>query len=442
MTADPALVVLSAGSVSPRYALDESVAAIERLGPEAAARLYRRHKVRVLAAERLAQRPATAAARDCLELLRPDLEKRALSQAQLPLTLGVVRAAGEQLGIGVGVIKGVAAREWYDDPTHRDFGDLDLHVRSWSDARRLAERLRAQDGFVLDRRELPWLKRDAATGRLYGQILLTDPESGHLGVDIHFGAYSVRHCTHLPIAVPPEPGVHLLTGPDNVAAVINNAAGDHFASMKDVNDLIMAARRSPDGFRRGVAAAQRAELGGFLAILVRLIAATSAVPDLRPTLEPLLAAAPAEPAPPVPEPSWTRRWTAVGLHAFRVGRRTSVLEGVRLGLDAVAYYRKRLSLAIVPDGPAEPLRLTEHTCVRLVPLELLEERDDAGDLSGAAGTTGAPRPIDDELEFVPTAAGDVVRVGREVFVPTVFYRVPRELVRAAMAVRAAGASGG
>ena len=445
MTADPALVVLSAGSVSPRYALDESVAAIERLGPEPAAQLYRRHKVRVLAAERLRQRPAAAAARDCLELLRPDLDKLARSRAQLPVTLGVVRAAGEQLGIGVGVIKGVAAREWYDEVTHRDFGDLDLHVRSWSDARRLAERLRTEDGFVLDRRELPWLKRDAGTGALYGQILLTDPASGHLGVDIHFGAYSVRHCTHLPIAVPPEPGVHLVTGPDNVAAVINNAAGDHFASMKDVNDLIMAARRSPDGFRRGVAAAQRAELGGFLAILVRLLAATSAVPDLRPTLEPLLAGAPAEPVPPVAEPSWTRRWTAVALHAFRVGRRTSVLEGIRLGLDAVGYYRKRLSLAIVPDGPTgppAPLRLTEHTCVRLVPLELLEERDDAGDLSGAAAGTGTPRRIDDELEVVPTAAGDVIRVGREVFVPTVFYRVPRDLVRSAVAVRAAGASGG
>ena len=49
-----------------------------------------------------------------------------------------------------------------------------------------------------------------------------DARAGHLGVDIHFGAYSVRHCTHLPIAVPPEPGVHLVTGPDNVAAVINS----------------------------------------------------------------------------------------------------------------------------------------------------------------------------------------------------------------------------
>ena len=444
MTADPAVVVLSAGSVSPRYPLDESVAAIGQLGAERAAALYRRHKVRVLAAERLGERTGSAAVRDCLARLRPDLDKLARSRAQLPLTLGVVRSAGEELGVPVGVIKGVAAREWYDDPTWRDFGDLDLHVRSWSDARRLAGRLRSRDGFVLGRRELPWLKRDATSGALYGQILLTDPETGHLGVDIHFGAYSVRHCTHLPIAVPPEPGVHLITGADNVAAVVNNAAGDHFASMKDVNDLIMAARRSQDAVRRGAAIAQRAELGGFLAILVRLLAATSAVGELRSVFAPLLAGAPAEPVPPLPEPSWTRRWTAVWLHAFRVGRRTSVAEGVRLAASAVRYYRQRLSLAIVADGAPEPLALNEHTCVRLVPLELLEARDDAGDLSGgpAGGGAGPPRRIDDELEVVPTAAGDVVRVGPEVFVPTVFYRVPRALVRSALAVRAAAAPDG
>lgn len=443
MSPDPAVLVLSAGSVSPRYPLADSVAAIEQLGGERAAALLRRHKVRVLAAERLAGHAGSAAVRDCLARLQPDLDKLARSRAQLPLTLEMVRSAGVEVGVPVGVIKGVAAREWYDEVTHRDFGDLDLHVRSWSDARRLAERLRSRDGLVLDRRELPWLKRDATSGELYGQILLTDPATGHLGVDIHFGAYSVRHCTHLPIAVPPEPGVHLLTGGDNVAAVINNAAGDHFASMKDVNDLITAARRSPAEFSAGVASARRAELAGFLAILVRLVAATSAVPDLRPVLEPLLAGAPAEPVPPLPGPSWTRRWTAVGLHAFRVGRRTSVLRGLRLGAGAVGYYRKRLSLAIVPagpPGPPAPLRLSEDSCVRLVPLELLEERDDAGDLSGAAGPTGAPRWIDDELAAVPTAAGDVVRVGRDIYVPTVFYQVPRELVRAAVAVR--GTPGG
>ena len=98
----------------------------------------------MLAAERLRRADGLAAAvRDCLARLRPDLDKLARSRAQLPLTLGVVRSAGEELGIAVGVIKGVAAREWYDEPTWRDFGDLDLHVRSWSDARRLAERLRA-----------------------------------------------------------------------------------------------------------------------------------------------------------------------------------------------------------------------------------------------------------------------------------------------------------
>ena len=247
---------------------------------------------------------------------------------------------------------------------------------------------------MLDRRELPWLKRDATSGALYGQILLTDPETGHLGVDIHFGAYSVRHCTHLPIAVPPEPGVHLITGADNVAAVVNNAAGDHFASMKDVNDLIMAARRSPDAVRRGAAVAQRAELGGFLAILVRLLAATSAVGELRSVFAPLLAGAPAEPVPPLPEPSWTRRWTAVALHAFRVGRRTSVADGVRLAASAVRYYRQRLSLAIVADGAPAPLALNEHTCVRLVPLELLEARDDAGDLAGARRRRRRPAAAD------------------------------------------------
>jgi hypothetical protein len=71
-----------------------------------------------------------------------------------------------------------------------------------------------------------------------------------------------------------------------------------------------------------------------------------------------------------------------------------------------------------------------------VPLDLLTARDDAGDLSAVpAAAAGQPRALDDELEVVPTPAGEVVRVGREVFVPTVFYRVPRDLVRAAAAVR-------
>jgi hypothetical protein len=120
-----------------------------------------------------------------------------------------------------------------------------------------------------------------------------------------------------------------------------------------------------------------------------------------------------------------------------------VEDGVRLAASAVRYYRQRLSLAIVANGAPEPLALDEHTCVRLVPLDLLEARDDAGDLSGApaGGEAGPPRRIDDELEVVPTAAGDVVRIGPEVFVPTVFYRVPRELVRSALAVRAATADG-
>ena len=444
VTADPLVVLLSVGSVSPRYSVDESVRAVEELGAERAADLLRRHKVRVLAAERLRQRPDSAAVRACLEQLQPDLDKLARSRDQLPVTLGVVRSAAEELGIAVVVFKGVKAREWYADVTWRDFGDLDLHVRSWSDARRLAERLRTRDGFVLDTRELPWLKRDAGSGALYGQILLTDPATGHLGVDIHFGAYSVRHCTHLPIGVPAEPGVHLATDADNVAAVVNNAAGDHFASMKDVNDLITAARRSPEGFRRGAALARQAELGAFLAILVRLVAATSAVGELKALFAPLLDGAPAEPVPPLPGPSWTRRWTAVALHAFRVGRRTSALDGVRLAAGAARYYRRRLSLAIVADtGPPEPLRLDEHTCVRLVPLDLLAARDDAGDLSGAPpGAAGPPRRLDDGLEVVSTPYGEVVLLGREVFVPTVFYRVPRDLVRSAVAVRDAGDADG
>jgi hypothetical protein len=436
VTAEPALVVLSVGSVSPRYSVDESVRAIEELGVEPAVQLLRRHKVRVLAAERLRQRPDSATARACLEQLRPDLDRQARSREQLPITLGAVRSAAAELGIPVVVFKGVAAREWYADATWRDFGDLDLFVRSWSDARRLAERLRTADGFVLDTSELPWLKRAAATGDLYGQILLTDPETGHLGVDIHFGAYSVRHCTHLPIGVPAEPGVHFSADADNVAAVVNNAAGDHFASMKDVNDLITAGWRSPEEFGSGVAIARRAELGAFLAILVRMLAATSAVGELRSLFAPLLAGAPAEPVPPIPAPSWTRRWTAVALHAFRVGRRTSVVDGIRLGAGAARYYRRRLSLAIVPDGGPPPLlRLDEHTCVRLVPLDLLTARDDAGDPGAPVGTPGRPRPLDDELEVVPTPAGEVVRVGREVYVPTVFYQVPRDLVRSAAALR-------
>lgn len=429
-------VALSAGSVSPRFELRESLHAIERIGVAEAVRLFRRHKVRGILADRLAGVPDSPVAAACLNALAPDLAQLRHVHEELLRMTGLLGEAASHLSIPIGLFKGAAAARWYQDATWRDVGDLDVFIRSWADARALADFLRRR-GYAIDAREFPWLKRESG-GRLYGQILLSGSH-GEIGVDIHFGRYSVRHCTHLPIDLPGTAGVHVVAHADNVSAVINNAAGDLFASMKDVNDLLQASGQWPEEFATGIARIKQVKLDGFLASLVRLANETSILTPAQ--RERFAGAAPRlvlEPAAPSGADSWNRRWIATTMHSFRVGRAASVLDGARLAIDAQRYYRKRLSLEVVESAVAPILSgtgLNEHQCVRLIPLDLVapaldgDAHDHGG--RGQVGPVEVGNDLDEQLRVITTPRGEVVAVGEELFIPTVYYRIPADLVRAA-----------
>ena len=426
--------VLSAGSISPRYSLETSLAAMSRLGVEETVRLLRRHKVRGLISQRLSAYPDSAVASAVVEQLAPNVARLVRLRAELPSTLAFLADLGVELGIGVGVFKGVAARQWYADPDARDFGDLDLCLRSFSDAQRLASALRDSAGYMFHPSEHPWLKRRLGDGPIYGQILLEDVTGERMALDIHFGGYSVRHCAHLDIAVPDEPGLHYLEPAQNLAAMINNAAGDHFVSMKDVNDLLIGSAQFPDDLSRAFQLAADAKLDSFASVLVALVAETSST---TPAQDSVLSQAArrfrAEPDAPTRTDSWTRRWVATAIHAFRVGRARSLRDGVALAVDAAQYYRKRMSLQVVDDAGDAPgdIHLDQHTCLKLVPLHLLEGADTGGT---DRVVPGRGTVLADELRVISTAAGPLISIRDEVFVPTVTHRVPRDLVHAAQAL--------
>jgi hypothetical protein len=160
--------------------------------PDRTVDMLRRHRVVNAGELRLSGRlPAVSEWADRYGLLR-----KLLAEAWSELDAGV-----DELGIGVAGIKGLATRELYADSSTRDVGDLDVMVTGVDDAWRLAGWLRAR-GYDWYAEELPWLKRDEATGRVYGQV----PVRKYVGlaplrVGVHFGGYSVRHCRLAPCTV-------------------------------------------------------------------------------------------------------------------------------------------------------------------------------------------------------------------------------------------------
>lgn len=160
--------------------------------------------------------------------------------------VGALHEECVSLGIAGYAIKGLAARRWYPEPHLRDFSDFDVWVQGDQEAWRLASWLRAR-GFAYDPGELPWYKKDERRGLLCGQIILQRPLGRTLvRFDIHFGAYSVRHCALVPLAVAErEPGLAFLPEGEgeNAALLVANAAGDHFVTIKDLNDLYLCHQR-------------------------------------------------------------------------------------------------------------------------------------------------------------------------------------------------------
>ncbi|MER7584415.1 nucleotidyltransferase family protein [Kitasatospora sp. NPDC097691] len=436
--------LLSLCSTQPRYTVEQSVHALHSLGADEAADILGRQRCRSIVVARLTPVRAHATVARCLDLLEPRAARIRDMHRVLDENLDRVDALARRLDLPVLAFKGLAARRGYADPSQRDFGDLDLYVRTRAEAGRLAAALRTQHGYRVNPDELPWLKYDHEARLVYGQINLLAPEgaSDVLNVDVHFGDYSVRHCARLGLdrahGLSKEPGLAVMPPEENLASGVNNAAGDHFVTMKDTNDLLAALDRGDFDWGRFRNLVEDAGLLPFLGFVVdKLRISSRLTPRQAELLDRLPLTRRLEPAPPLTRPDWRRRYWATTVHAFRATRPRGAAAAIRTATGAYDYYSKRLRLEL--SGPGERRegldRFDTSTCVRLVPAEL------ATSLPGFDGATATAAPItgrgtlvaDRGIARADTRAGTLLTVDGEVYVATVNYRIPRALAAAARA---------
>jgi hypothetical protein len=432
-------------SVQPLFPIERSVAAIEALGGVESAAFLDSLRMRSLVFRRLsALESPSDAVRECLQGLSSKVTKLGEMHAVLDENLHLLRriATAERLELFGG--KGVAAHTIYTDPSVRDFNDLDIFVRTRADASRLSRALRAGFGYDYQIHELPWLKLDPADGLVYGQIALVAPRGDEhlLNIDIHFGEYSVRHCARLDLtATLPAgpPGFRLVAPEENLACIVNNAAGDYFVTAKDTNDLLMTISLESFDPERLAAQLRRSHLAGFFGSIVDMLEATSHLTaEQRSRLRTLPRPRTLEPAPPVDRPSWTLRCVGTTVHAFAARRHAGLIPAVKVAAGAFDYYRRRLKLKVVAgDRPhGKPIAFNPWTCIRLVPMELAQTLLHEAHLPvhPGGGSTGAQTPVDADpaIARFDTEAGTYFKIDGEVFIATVDYTVSADVVRRAM----------
>ncbi|ANP49521.1 hypothetical protein J2Z21_006030 [Streptomyces griseochromogenes] len=447
---DDLAALRSLSSLQPLYTMERSLAAIASLGAQAAGRFLETLRMRTLVMSRLAPYEDQPGVRQCMEVMRPKAESIRHMHKVLDANLGMLDRIARDAGLQFFAIKGLGARVTYSDPGVRDFSDLDVFVRTRAEASVLVRALRREFGYQYLKAELPWIKYDPSEELVYGQFPLVVPEGADdlLNVDIHFGDYSVRHSSrlgltaHLPAG---DPGLRVLAPEENLACVVNNAAGDYFVTAKDTNDLLMALTLAEFDVPRFAARLRRAGLEGFFGFIVDQLRAGTALTAAQ---EERLCRMPAvrtlEPVPDPREPDWTRRCRGTTVHAFGTGwRRGGFVSAVREAVDAYGYYRDRLALGAVPwQGPedAAPFALNPWTCVRLVPVDIAE-----GLLAGRPGTAAAApaRPkalrIDPGIQRIDVPSGQYVRIEDETFLATVGYELPEQLISGARRVAAPSA---
>lgn len=258
--------------------------------------VIRRNRVVLIAADHL------ATASDGAELARelePFVAERIRRAAAQDAATGLLDRLGTELGIPVWGIKGLSSRADYPEPKLRELRDADVCVAGAEEALALADRLR-RHGYRTDHGELPWIKQ-TTDRRPYGQYKLTGP-SGFAAVDIHFGpGYSTGHCGLLPLPAPTEPGLRPLPQVANLRPMLGNSGGDVHITLKDVNDLWVAARTlGPAEVGALAADARTAVLGGHLADIARVVLEITRTDAYqREVLEALIAAGPRRAARPV-----------------------------------------------------------------------------------------------------------------------------------------------
>lgn len=393
---------------------------------DVAAATLTRHKVLQLAAVRLGTlgeagallltriEPAAAAAR----------HRAQAAQEIVRLLPGVAGADVILAGM-----KGVAAVHWYSGPGQRDVTDVDVWVPDAEHAARLNRRLSAELGYQIFPDELPWFKLGPRGA--YGVMMLIPPTPEGVAIDVHFGDYSVGHCASFPVRPGPDgDGLAMLSVEDNICCGIANAAGDHFIDLKSLNDLALLLRSGDVDWARVRATLNEVALLGFLGAMIDRMSGIFEIDDVARKAIQTLGRLPRQHGPPPAATAARNRCWATIRHALRIGRRVSVPRAARLAWTAYRYYRRPLTLRVSGGPVFRPFRVrpTQWTCTRLVPQSTVAEWN-PGPVPPPRQSTGI---LAEGIELVRTRRGDVIRLGGEVYLPTVYYRIhPRHAAMAA-----------
>jgi Uncharacterised nucleotidyltransferase len=421
--------LLQLGVLAPRIEARRLAPLLCRLPPGLLSTLYDRHKVRAIVAARLDQDSVslqTVAAR-----LEPWLLAVARRGARVDRGLELLDEIRRNTGVDIGLVKGLVARRLYSDPSYRDLSDFDAYVATVAGAWRCAVALLELD-FDFDPSEPPWFKRDEA-GVIYGQVRLGRP-SDEMWIDFHFGRYSVRHCAVLDISVPAGTGP--VTLEENLPALVANAAGDCFTTLKDLNDLYVgiASREIDwDEVRRRLRAVR---LDGYFNGMLRRLEALFDLDDLLPEVRALRCPRAYEPAPSLVRGSWHRRWLLTTRHTWQVAAGADFRRRVRITREASRYYRKRLKTRLVEDGAAaavslRPNELNSWVCVRAIPRRVLTP-DAWPEPDANGGMQRESWGITDDVYVATVDGADILVAGNSTLIPTVYGRVPKRHVGAAL----------
>ncbi|MEV5533685.1 nucleotidyltransferase family protein [Streptomyces prunicolor] len=393
--------------------------------------------------DRIASADPALADRLCArEPLRSRLDRIRKVDEGIEGCLELLKELGLSLGISVYGIKGVASRRFYDKPEARELGDVDVMVRDAEQAWALTAAM-LDVGYEYDERELPWIKRDTGAGIIYGQINLRYKEAGaRPNIDLHYGGYSVRHCARLPFpGRSDEPGLAYYTRDENLGLVVGNAAGDHWVSTKDLNDLYLALNDPDVAWGRVLRDLASVGLLSFLGQMLRQLRDEFALVERsRLVLDGLIARCGREIPPPGAAKSWNRRLLSTCRHAGAVGMRESPVTAARNVWTAFRYYRRPMSLKI--DDAQQPFRidhLDARTCVLLVPTRVLAEHGvvaspQDGSATSTTDVVRASELAEGWLTLHRMCDGDAVRSARTCFVPTVYYRMGRKQASQALAL--------
>lgn len=447
----PADDVITALSVlNPRRDPAELIRLVQALDPSQVAEKIIRQKVARIAVRRIGEFAP--------HYLRRLLDDPKLSARLRQLNDGaqhrahVIAAVDEiahEAAIGVQLMKGAVAREWYPDPELRDLNDVDVMVDSAQAAFLLAEALLGR-GWDYEANEVPWIKA-TDDGTVYGQINLRAPSYlSWPNVDIHFATYSVRHCAYLAHVPSSRIGAYHTDRATTIVHLVANSAGDYLITTKDLNDLALCLDEGGINWSEIVKTLSSVHLQGFLRVAiegVRRWCALSARAEREASMiiESTRRDRYANPQPGLPG----NRVLGTVAHSAATGIPNGPITAAHRAYGAWRYYRRPLRLHPADRGISRLAArdLNAWTCVRLVPASIALALLGSGASSLRELRTRPRSPAISDwrqlcpgLETATTPYGVLLRSGTSVFVPTVYYGICRHLATALISATAVGPS--